>query len=90
MGSPAIDEIEAFLRRLGDRYPHPATLYLLDGSAFNPADLRLYLDEVRRQFQPRTTPTTKSARFPSPKLLNCRCQTAVSPPLLFSTIMEEN
>lgn len=33
MGSLATDEIKAFLRRLGDRYPHPATLYLLGGSA---------------------------------------------------------
>jgi hypothetical protein len=33
MGSLATDEIEAFLHRLADRYPHPATLYLLGGSA---------------------------------------------------------
>ncbi len=33
MGSLATAEIKAFLRRLSDRYPHPATIYLLGGSA---------------------------------------------------------
>jgi hypothetical protein len=33
MGSLATDDIEAFLHRLGDRYPYPATIYLLGGSA---------------------------------------------------------
>lgn len=33
MGSLATAEIQAFLRRLSDRYPHPATIYLLGGSA---------------------------------------------------------
>ena len=32
-GSLTIADIETFLRRLGDRYPHPTTLYLLGGSA---------------------------------------------------------
>lgn len=33
MGSLATDEIQTFLHRLGDRYPHPAAIYLLRGSA---------------------------------------------------------
>jgi hypothetical protein len=33
MGSLATDDIEEFLQRLGDRYLHPATIYLLGGSA---------------------------------------------------------
>lgn len=33
MGSLATDDIEVFLQRLGDRYPHPAKIYLLGGSA---------------------------------------------------------
>ena len=33
MGSLATTEIETFLHRLGEHYPHPANLYLLGGSA---------------------------------------------------------
>lgn len=33
MGNLATDEIKVFLQRLSERYPHPATLYLLGGSA---------------------------------------------------------
>ncbi|MCL4266086.1 MAG: hypothetical protein KJ069_22950 [Anaerolineae bacterium] len=33
MGSLATSEIEAFLHKLGERYPHPVTLCLLGGSA---------------------------------------------------------
>jgi hypothetical protein len=33
MGNLATSEIQGFLQRLGERYSHPATLYLLGGGA---------------------------------------------------------